>query len=1001
MIGKTISHYKILEEVGGGGMGVIYKAEDVKLKRTVALKFLPPEWTRDPEAKARFVHEAQAASTLDHNNICTIYEIDETSDGQLFIAMALYEGETLTSKIDKGPLKIEEALHIVIDVANGLSKAHEKEIVHRDIKPANVMITTEGVVKILDFGLAKLGGRTLLTKEGTTVGTITYMSPEQGKSDPVDQRTDIWSLGVVLYQMVTGQLPFQGDYEQAVMYSIMNEEAEPITSLRSGIPMELERIVYKCLAKEPGSRYQDMSDLIVDFRNVLQDKQSERKVTKSHIKEKIEPTPPKKIKKLITPLAVAVGIVLAGLLLKPVLQNQTAISDTKPLAVMPFDNQTGDKNLDYLSAAIPNLLITNLERSEYLNVLTWERMRDLLKTSGKTDLAIVDMDEDTGFELCKMDGISGIVMGSFTKAGDVFATNIRVLDVHSKRMLKSANAQGKGVGSILESQIDDLSKAISQGIEIPPQEFKVTDVTTNSMDAYRHYLEGLKFYNIFLTIPSRQLMERAVQIDPSFAMAYFFLSRSNRQLGNTQATYTALENAKKYSVRATEKEALFINAEYAWLVEKDREKSIEIYEELADKYPNEKFAFYYLGSRYNAVEKTNEAIRALNRVVELDPNWGNAQNQLGYVYAFIGEYEKAQEHLEKYAALSPGMPNPFDSLTELFMMMGRLDDAIVNAELSVQINPGWFPGYINLAYIYALKEEYSEAMHQYDLHYSMFPQYSSIEKDPGIMVWGLRNRGLLNFHIGKYNEALRLFRQQIAIASAAGNELSKANAHELMAFVFAEKGDFETAKAELQESKQIRLKTNPQDSLNWKFAYNCILGFFAVKAKEINLAQRNLQIAKKTLDGIHFRGDDIYRYWLELLEGEIVLGNGDSKLAIQLLRQVVPPNPYFRNTRPRLYILPIYRDGLARAYYAAGEVENAISEYKRLISFDPESKERFWIDPKYHYRLGILFDERGNNELAAEEYEKFTDFWQDADENLPELIDAKKRLNQLKDLISL
>jgi serine/threonine protein kinase len=241
MTRNKISHYKILEKLGSGGMGDVYKAEDTKLKRMVALKFLPPELTRDQEAKNRFVHEAQAASSLDHSNICTIYEIDETEDGQMFIAMACYEGETLKKKIERGPLPVDEAIDIVLQIAQGLSKAHEKGIMHRDIKPANILITEDGHVKIIDFGLAKLTGQTRLTKTGMTMGTVAYMSPEQARGETVDHRTDIWSLGVVLYEMITAQSPFKGEYEQAVLYSILHEEPVPLTTLRPDVPEALAR----------------------------------------------------------------------------------------------------------------------------------------------------------------------------------------------------------------------------------------------------------------------------------------------------------------------------------------------------------------------------------------------------------------------------------------------------------------------------------------------------------------------------------------------------------------------------------------------------------------------------------------------------------------------------------------------------------------------------------------------------------------------------------------
>ncbi len=262
MIGKTVSHYRILEELGRGGMGVVYKAEDIKLQRPVALKFLPVSMTRDQKARERFVHEARAASALDHPNICTIHEIDETEDGHTFIVMACYEGETLKEKIERGPLEIEEALDIAYQISEGLDEAHGKEIVHRDIKPANIALTTRNQIKIMDFGLAKLRGQTILTREGTTLGTVSYMSPEQSIGEEVDHRSDIWSLGVVLYEMITGQRPFRGDYDQAVIYSILNKDPKTPSSIRKDIPSPLGGIILRALQKDPAQRFQSMQEFM-------------------------------------------------------------------------------------------------------------------------------------------------------------------------------------------------------------------------------------------------------------------------------------------------------------------------------------------------------------------------------------------------------------------------------------------------------------------------------------------------------------------------------------------------------------------------------------------------------------------------------------------------------------------------------------------------------------------------------------------------------------------
>ncbi len=276
MIGQTISHYKILSKLGEGGMGVVYKAEDTKLDRPVALKFLAPHLLRDDEARKRFEREAKAAARLDHPNICTVYEIDE-ADSRTFIVMAFLEGRPLSDRIKEGPLKLTEALSVAAQMAEGLEAAHEKGITHRDIKPDNLMLMkgSRGLVKVMDFGLAQLAGGSKFTREGTTLGTMSYMSPEQAAGAETDSRTDIWSLGVVLYEMVAGQPPFRGDYDQVVVYSIINEPPEPLTAVRTGVPKELERIANKCLAKEAASRYQGVSELLVDLRELQKEQQAE------------------------------------------------------------------------------------------------------------------------------------------------------------------------------------------------------------------------------------------------------------------------------------------------------------------------------------------------------------------------------------------------------------------------------------------------------------------------------------------------------------------------------------------------------------------------------------------------------------------------------------------------------------------------------------------------------------------------------------------------------
>ena len=264
-VGQTVSHYRIVQKLGEGGMGVVYKAQDLKLERWVALKFLPPQVSLDAEAKVRFIREAKAASALDHPNIGTIHEIAETDDRQMFIVMAYYEGETLKQKIERGPLPLSEAVDLALQMARGLAKAHDQQIVHRDIKPSNVVVTRDGLVKIIDFGLAKLGGVTKITKTHTTMGTVAYMSPEQARGEEVDQRADVWSLGVVLYEMLTGQLPFPGSHADAIIHAILTQKPKPLKQLRADAPVEIERIIHRCLDKDLKSRYASGAEVSKDL----------------------------------------------------------------------------------------------------------------------------------------------------------------------------------------------------------------------------------------------------------------------------------------------------------------------------------------------------------------------------------------------------------------------------------------------------------------------------------------------------------------------------------------------------------------------------------------------------------------------------------------------------------------------------------------------------------------------------------------------------------------
>ncbi len=953
-------------------MGVVYKAQDTTLGRFVALKFLPHHLSQAEEEKQRFIHEAKAASALEHTNICNIHEIAESDDGQMFIVMAYYEGESLQKKIARGPLSIEETVDIAIQVTEGLARAHEAGIVHRDIKPANIMITERGEVKIVDFGLAKLSGRTKLTKEGTTLGTVAYMSPEQTQGTEVDQRTDIWALGAVLYEMLTGQQPFKGEYEMAVIYSILNEEPESISSLRPDIPPELESIANKCLQKAPGERYQNADELLDDLRRL----KGEAVIGWRPIIRSL-----KRSKKAAIPIGIALLLALF-LLLRPLVFEEAVVSGPKPIAVISFENQTGDPAYDYLQKAIPNLLITSLEQSSDLRVATWERLYDLLKQIGKEEVEIID--RNVGFELCRREGINTVVLGSFTKLGDVFATDVKVLDAKSKKLLKSASAKGEGIASILNTQINELSREISLGVGIAEGEIKIeqqpiAEVTTASMEAYNYFIRGRDEWERGNVVDARKFLAQAVHHDSSFASAYFYLSLVSNAMSEISARNNELQKAKTFSHRTSDKEKSAIESAYALFIEGNLTKALEIAESAKTKYPNDKRLYNFLGALYGFLGRVPEAIAAQEKAVQLDPEFGEALNSLAYRYMSAGNYEKALEYFERYAAAYPGDANPVDSMGELLFKTGQIDAAAAKFKEVMKLDPGYWGAYAWLSYIEALKGNHSDSMRQIDM---------LLEKVayPAGRAFGLVFKGFYLHWLGQFSESLAALDQAEDVWNKLGNERDKPEVDRLRAWVYYDLNELELSQQSFRKWLEAKKNRYPDQSPEFEAEYHAYRAFVDLKLGHPDSA-RSRMAAMDSLSAEPETPTDLLRAEILLAEGKLNDAIAVSEKA--LAKENLAADQIFANT-------PFQKDVLARCYQKMGKLDKAIAVYRELLTFDPKKKSIYLSHSRYHYQLAKLYEQKEQTRKAIEHYEKFLEIWNNADKGLPELIDAKARLARLK-----
>jgi len=972
MIGKNISHYKILEKLGEGGMGVVYKAQDTKLDRLVALKFLPQHFTSDPVEKERFIHEAKAASALNHPNITTIHEIDEF-EGQMFIVMEYCEGKTLKQIIEKESLSIKKVLDIGIQIGEGLAIAHEKGIVHRDIKSDNIVLTPRGQVKIMDFGLAKLKGATKLTKTRSTLGTAAYMSPEQASGEEVDQRSDIFSFGVVLYELLTGQLPFKGEHSAAIIYSILNEEPQPVARFNNKVSAKLEDIVFKALAKEREERYQHIDDLLADLRR---EKKSLEYVKTAQIPpEVLAPKPKKKLLPFIVPASIVLVLTLIFLILKPfkfeIVPERGAVAKENSLAIMYFENLVDREDKERLGEIVTNLLITGLSESQYMNVVSSQGLYDILKLLGKEGVKVID--KSVASEVARKAGARWMLLGSILQVEPQVVLTSQLVEVKSSKVLASQRITGEPKEKIF-SIVDKLTVKVKKDLSLPAQAQKeetpkVADVTTHSPEAYRYYLEGMDYFNKYYFTEAEKSFKKALEYDSTFAMAYHRLAIIRSYDGDNRAAKELITRAMKYSDKVTEKEKLKIKSLQASL-SGDNAQSIKELQKIVERYPDEKEAFLRLGQMHRGLRKFEESIHYLSKAVEIDSLYKEAYNVLAYTYNDMGDFEKSIWAINKYISLAPDEPNPYDSRADLYAFNGKIDQAIESYKKALEIKPDFYMSLTKLGHMYLFKKEYAKAESCYQ------KICSSSDKDT--RSEGRIYLALIPTYQGKFESALQILDDGIVADRMEQAEgWQNAEKHFLKVIIYKAKKNLDLALKENEKYMEISHRLYPDDKLYGRQYYAPLLA----ENKEFTKAEEVAKALKKDIGGDQTL---MPGYWWVV--GSIELAKGNLEASIPNLEKAAKSYPFIG-----------YHFVLAQAYLQAGRLDEAVAQLEKALSrYDDDRVWATTMAVKAYYLLGLAYEKSGWNKKAIEKYEEFLDIWKNADPGIPEIADAKERLAKLR-----